>query len=80
MSEIENLDIETGGTAGTRIKAAESILDRTGYGKKQDEEIGRILMINLSEEKAAQVLGLGKAGVAAVPHSIKEGVENATAA
>ena len=80
VSEIENLDSETGGTAGTRIKAAESILDRTGYGKKQDEEIGRILMINLSEEKAAQVLGLGKTALADVPHSIKEGVANAAPA
>ncbi len=56
--ELGNHEKEEGATANTRISAANSILDRVGYGRKDKDELPSIV-INISSEKASKLEALG---------------------
>ena len=47
--ERDNFNEEQGATSGSRIKAANSILDRAQYGSKRDEPLTSAVVINLSQ-------------------------------
>jgi len=50
--EIDNEDIATGGTAGTRLKAAIANLELAGVSRKDDQgKSSNVIFIALSEEK-----------------------------
>lgn len=52
--ELHNMDKETGGSAPSRISAANSILDRLGYGRRDKDEMPNIT-INISQDKASKL-------------------------
>jgi len=52
--ELDNYDSETGGSASSRIKAAQALLDINGYTNKEDSG-GQTVVINLSPEKLANI-------------------------
>ena len=51
VEEIDNTDPSQGASATTRLKAAATLLDRAGYGVKQDEAAGSSVTIMISTEK-----------------------------
>lgn len=55
VQEVENFDKESGGSAATRIKAAESILDRIGYSQPVSSNGPSLIFVELSPEKLAAV-------------------------
>jgi hypothetical protein len=52
--ELNNHEKEDGASANTRLSAANSILDRIGYGRKDKDEMPSII-INLSTEKVSKL-------------------------
>ena len=51
IRELNDYEKDNGATAATRIRAAESILDRAGYNGKQEEAKGSSILLNLSSEQ-----------------------------
>ncbi len=51
--EMDNFDMDTGGSASTRIKAADTILNLSGYGKQ--EVTNNLAVIMLSPDKLKAV-------------------------
>ena len=63
VQEMENVEKEMGGTAATRIKAADSLLDRVGYNTPQLQANQNIIFLEMSSEKLSALKGkkvLGK--------------------
>jgi hypothetical protein len=59
--EVDNFDPESGASAATRIRAADSILDRIGYTKKQEQSAPPALILvhlNASDFAAARAKAL----------------------
>lgn len=54
--EMENYDPDMGGSASTRISAADKILTKAGYsGKKDGIETANVIVLSLSENKLNSV-------------------------
>ena len=51
---IVEVDNEDGGSAGTRIKASQALLDMTGYGKTEDVSSLAVIMLSPGKLKAVQ--------------------------
>lgn len=69
ISEIDNGDKESGASATSRIKAAESILDRCGYNHREKETGVSAIFIPLSQDKLDSILG--KAPLLPQPQNIQ---------
>ena len=68
VSEMDNFDTEVGASSSTRIKASESILDRTGYSKGAEQDAGKGVVINISAAKLDSVFG--SARLANIPETV----------
>ena len=69
LVEADNCNPEEGANAGTRIRAAESILDRCGYNYKQEPAQNNVIFVALGSEKLDAVLG--KKEITAQPTSVQ---------
>lgn len=69
LHEAENHNPEEGASAGTRIRAAESILDRCGYNYKPEAPQSNVIFVSLGSEKLDAVLG--KKEITAQPTSVQ---------
>jgi hypothetical protein len=67
ISEVDNA--EEGASATSRIKAAESILDRCGYNHREKETGVSAIFIPLSQDKLDSILG--KAPLSPQPQNIQ---------
>lgn len=56
--EMENYDSETGASSTTRISASKGILDKAGYAGKKEEDVSRVIILSLSQEKLDAVSGV----------------------
>lgn len=65
---VEEMNNEDDGSAGTRIKAAQAVLDMSGYGKT--EEVNNLAVIMLSPDKLKAVRSADAAILDSVPDMV----------
>jgi len=70
VTEMENVDEDTGASAATRISAADKLLKKAGYDSGMEEDKSAIINISLSQDMLDAVKISGK--IAKQPDQIKE--------
>ena len=69
VEEIDAVGEESGATSSSRIKAAESILDRCGYNSKKEDHPTGAVFIPVTQDKLDAIFS--KAGILPQPQSIQ---------
>lgn len=69
VNEVDNIDPESGASATSRIRAAESILDRCGYSTMKDDKPIGAVFIPVTQDKLDAIMA--KSSIQAQPQSIQ---------